>query len=108
MSESGRDCRSHDGASRRALFGGAILIALALTLVPTPASGEDRGGATGTAVFYTLVEGDNDPNQLVAHLGIGGADAFREVLLWNPQLHNIYALSPGARLRIPGLGPRPA
>ena len=30
------------------------------------------------------------------------------MLLWNPQLHNIYALGPGTRLRVPGLGPRPA
>ena len=98
----------NSSCSRGARCGGVLLIALVLTLAPAPASGEDRGGATGAAQFYTLVEGDHEPNQLVAHLGIGGADAFREVLLWNPQLHNIYALSPGARLRIPGLGPRPA
>src|SRR2546428_984647 len=94
--------------SRGARCGGAVLIALALALVPAPASGEDRGGATGAAAFYTLVEGDHEPNQLVAHLGIDGPDAFREVLLWNPQLHNIYALTPGTRLRVPGFGQRPA
>ena len=94
--------------SRRARCGGALLIALALALVPAPASGEDRGGVTGAAVFYTLVEGDHEPNQLLAHLGIDGPDAFRELLLWNPQLHNIYALTPGTRLRVPGVGPRPA
>ena len=94
--------------SRRARCGGALLIALALTLVPAPASGEDRGGVTGAAVFYTLVEGDHEPSQLLAHLGIDGPDAFRELLMWNPQLHNIYALTPGTRLRVPGSGPRPA
>ena len=88
--------------------GAALLIALAFTLIPAPASGEDRGSATDAAVFYTLAEGDSDPNQLVAHLGIDVPDAFREVLLWNPQLHNIYALTPGTRLRVPGSGPRPA
>src|SRR2546427_4427611 len=94
--------------SRRARSGGALLIALALTLVPASASAEDRGGATGAAVFYTLVEGDHEPDQLLAHLGIGGPDAFREMLMWNPELHNIYALAPGTRLRVPGSGPRPA
>ena len=94
--------------SRRARCGGALLIALALTLLPVPARAEDRGDSTGAAVFYTLVESDNEPNQLLAHLGIGGPDAFREMLLWNPQLHNIYALTPGTRLRVPGFGPRPA
>src|SRR5438445_505515 len=94
--------------SRRARCGGALLIALALTLLPVPARAEDRGGATGAAVFYTMVESDNEPNQLRAHLGIGGPDAFREMLLWNPQLHNIYALTPGTRLRVPGFGQRPA
>ena len=89
-------------------WGGALLIALALLLLPAPASGEDRGSATGAAVFYTLVEGDHEPNQLLAHLGIGGPDAFREMLMWNPELHNIYALGPGTRLRVPGSGPRPA
>ena len=97
-----------ESRSRRARCGGALLIALALALVPAPANGEDSGVATGAAVFYTLVDGDHDPNQLLAHLGIGGPDAFRELLLWNPQLHNIYALTPGTRLRVPGLGPRPA
>ena len=85
--------------SRRARCGGALLIALALTLLPVPARAEDRGDSTGAAVFYTLVESDNEPNQLLAHLGIGGPDAFREMLLWNPQLHNIYALTPGTRLQ---------
>ena len=54
--------------SLRARCGGALLIAVALTLVPAPASAEDRGGATGAAVFYTLVEGDHEPSQLLAHL----------------------------------------
>src|SRR2546425_9560118 len=94
--------------SRGARCGGAVLIALALTLVPTPASGEDRVGAAGAAVVYTMVEGDNDPNQLVAHLGIGGPDAFREKLLLNPQLPNRYALTPGTRPPGPRIWPRPA
>src|SRR5438105_1255948 len=94
--------------SRRARCSVALLTALALALIPAPASGEDKGVATGAAVFYTLADGDSDPSQLVAHLGIDGPDAFREVLLWNPQLHNIYALTPGTRLRVPGFGPRPA
>src|SRR5437870_7809249 len=94
--------------SRRGRCSVALLTALALALIPAPASGEDKGVATGAAVFYTLAEGDSDPSQLVAHLGIDGPDAFREVLLWNPQLHNIYAITPGTRLRVPGFGPRPA
>src|SRR5689334_292862 len=80
--------------SCRARCGAALVTALALALIPAPASGEDRSGATGAAVFYTLAEADSDPNQLVAHLGVDGPDAFREVLMWNPQLHNIYALTP--------------
>ena len=94
--------------SRLARSGSALLIAFALTLVPAPAGAEEGSGTTGSPVFYTLVEDDREPNQLLAHLGIGGPDAFREMLLWNPQLHNIYALGPGTRLRVPGLGPRPA
>src|SRR5436309_8181126 len=94
--------------SRPARCGGALLIAGALTLLPVPARAEGRGDSTGAAGFYTLVESDNEPNQLLAHLGIGGPDAFREMLLWNPQLHDVYALTPGTRLRVPGIGPRPA
>ena len=94
--------------ARGARWGGVLLIALALTIVPAPAGAEDRGGAPEAAVFYTLVEGDHEPGRLVARLEIDGPDAFREVLLWNPQVHNVYALSPGTRLRVPGFGPRPA
>jgi VanW like protein len=85
-----------------------VIAALALTFVPSPASAEGRGGASESAVFYTLVEGDAQPTELLMHMGISGPDAFREVLLWNPQLHNVYALTPGTRLRVPGFGPRPA
>ena len=60
------------------------------------------------AVFYTLTDGDQDAAQLLTHMGLDGPDAFREMLMWNPQLHNIYVLSPGMRLRVPGTGPRPA
>src|SRR5256712_3741336 len=94
--------------SRRARCGGALLIALALTLLPVPAGAEDRGDSPGAAVFYTLVESDSEPNQLLVHLGIAGPDAFREMLLWNPQLHNIYGLTRGTSLRVPGFGQRPA
>ena len=86
----------------------ALTAALALTLVPAPANADERGGASDAALFYTLVEGDVQPTELLSHMGIDGPDAFREVLLWNPQLHNIYALGPGTRLRVPGYGPRPA
>ena len=82
-------------------------MALGLALISQPANARDREGAAETAVFYTLAEGDRDPSQLVTHMGIDGPDAFREVLLWNPQLHNIYALTPGTLLRVPGFGPRP-
>src|SRR5687767_3061687 len=85
-----------------------LTIALALALVPAPAHAEDRGAAPEAAVFYTLIDGDQDPRQLVPHVGVEGPDAFREILLWNPQLHNIYALTPGMRLRVPGTGARPA
>ncbi|MDQ2950725.1 MAG: VanW family protein [Chloroflexota bacterium] len=85
----------------------AATIALALVLSPVPANAEDRGNSN-EASFYTLVDGDRDPGQLVTHMGVTAPDAFREVLLWNPQLHNIYALGPGTRLRVPGSGPRPA
>jgi hypothetical protein len=81
---------------------------LSLILAATPASGDDRGQAAQVAVFYTLVEGDREPGKLLTHMGVSGPDAFREVLLWNPELHNIYALAPGSRLRVPGFGPRPA
>jgi len=86
----------------------ALTAALALTLVPAPANADERGGASDAATFYTVVEGDTQPTQLLTHMGLDGPDAFREVLLWNPQLHNIYALGPGTRLRVPGYGPRPA
>lgn len=94
--------------ARGARWVSVVLIALALTLVPAPASAEERGGAAEAAVFYTLVAGDHESARLLAHMGISGPDAFREVLLWNPQLHNIYALNAGTRLRVPGTGPRPA
>jgi|GEM_PF-5539214 len=86
----------------------ALAVALALALAPAPANAEERGGASDAALFYTLVDGDTQPTQLLTHMGIDRPDAFREMLLWNPQLHNIYALSPGTRLRVPGVGPRPA
>ena len=86
----------------------ALTAALALTLVPAPANADERGGASDAAIFYTIVEGDTQPTQLLTHMGLDGPDAFREMLLWNPQLHNIYALGPGTRLRVPGYGARPA
>ena len=86
----------------------ALTAALALTLVPAPANADERGGASAAAIYYTVVEGDAQPTQLLTHMGLDGPDAFREMLLWNPQLHNIYALGPGTRLRVPGYGPRPA
>ena len=85
----------------------ALLMSLALVLIPAPANAEDRGGSN-EASFYTVVDGDRDPEQLVAHMGVTAPDPFREVLLWNPQLHNIYALGAGTRLRVPGIGARPA
>lgn len=65
----------------------------------TPRAEDDR---------YTLVAGDEDPATLVAHMGVDVPDAFREILFWNPQLHNVYALRPGVVLRRPGAGARPA
>ena len=85
-----------------------LTVALALTIMPVAANADERDGANDAAVFYTLVDGDNQPTQLLTHMGIDGPDAFREMLLWNPQLHNIYALGPGTRLRVPGYGSRPA
>lgn len=85
-----------------------LAIVLALLPAPAPAAANDGGAAPQAASFYTLVEGDQDPRQLVAHLGLDGPDALREVLLWNPQLHNVYALGPGTRVRVPGVGPRPS
>src|SRR5438552_18354704 len=93
--------------SRRARCSVAMLTVLALALIPAPASGEDKGVATGAAVFYTLADGDSDPSQLVAHLGIDVPDPCREGLLWNPQLHNIYARTPRTRLRVPTFAPPP-
>ncbi|MGH2379153.1 MAG: VanW family protein [Candidatus Limnocylindria bacterium] len=94
---------------KRPMGWSALVVGLALTLVPIPASADDGDtAAASVASFYTLVEGDQHPTSLLEHMGISGPDAFREVLLWNPQLHNIYALPPGTRLRIPGSGPRPA
>ena len=93
-------------ASARWICG--LLMALAVALVPSTANADERGGASDSAVFYTLVDGDAQPTELLMHMGISGPDAFREMLLWNPQLHNIYALAPGTRLRVPGFGPRPA
>jgi hypothetical protein len=93
------------GSARRAV---ALLIGVALTLAPTPANGGEPNNAAQLAVFYTLVDDDREPAQLLMHMGIAGPDAFREMLLWNPQLHNIYALGAGTRLRVPGFGPRPA
>lgn len=58
--------------------------------------------------YYTLVAGDEDPATLVAHMGVTAGDPFREILLWNPTLHDVYGLAPGMRLRVPGPGPRPA
>ena len=84
-----------------------VAMLLAVALVPQAANARERDSAAGIAVFYTLAEGDRDPAELVTHMGIDGPDALREVLLWNPQLHNIYALTPGTLLRVPGFGPRP-
>jgi hypothetical protein len=86
----------------------ALLAAVALMLAPTPAGANERDASAELASYYTLVDGDNDPAALASHMGIEQPDAFREVLLWNPQLHNIYALAPGMRLRVPGIGARPA
>lgn len=58
--------------------------------------------------FYTLVPGDEDPATLVAHMRVTAGDPFREILFWNPQVHDVYGLAPGMRLRVPGTGPRPA
>src|SRR4029079_6636787 len=93
-------------ASARWICG--LLMALAIALGPSTANADERGGASDSAVFYTLVDGDAQPTELLMHMGISGPDAFREMLLWNPQLHNIYALAPGTRLRVPGFGPRPS
>ena len=87
----------------------ASLLALALLCsASTAARATERSATPDLATFYTLVDGDNDPAQLVSHMGVTVPDAFREVLLWNPQLHNIYALAPGTQLRVPGVGPRPS
>lgn len=87
-----------------------IVFGLALALTLAPAMPVHAGGdaAAEAPVFYTLVAGDQQPTTLVERMGVQGPDAFREVLLWNPQLHNIYALTPGMRLRVPGIGPRPS
>ena len=85
----------------------AILVVLACLAAPAAAD-EGDAAAGSVASFYTLVAGDQQPTMLLEHMGITGPDAFREVLLWNPEVHNIYALTPGTRLRVPGSGPRPA
>jgi len=86
----------------------AIVVAFVFALAATPASAGEREPTAELASFYTLVDGDHDPEVLTSHMGVDVPDAFREVLLWNPQLHNIYALAPGMRLRVPGSGPRPS
>lgn len=58
--------------------------------------------------YYTVVAGDSDPGTLVAHMDLSMPDAYRELLFWNPQLHNVYDLRVGQRLRRPGAGARPA
>lgn len=84
----------------------AVLLAVVLA-TPAPA-------AAGTVLpvleerYYTLVAGDNDPDVLVAHMGVTAGDPFREILMWNPKVHDVYGLGPGMRLRVPGSGARPA
>ena len=83
----------------------ALIGALVLALAPPTATDATPAPAEG---MYTLVPGDEDPATLVEHMGVTAGDPFREILLWNPQLHDVYGLAPGMRLRVPEAGPRPA
>jgi len=82
-----------------------ICIALLALTMSIAATTEDPVDAQS---FYTLVAGDEDPATLVAHMGVTAGDPFREILFWNPQVHDVYGLVAGMRLRIPGTGARPA
>ena len=83
----------------------ATLLASALIVaawrVPAPV-------ADTVDAYYTVVPGDDDPDTLVAHMRVTAPDAYREILFWNPELHNVYDLRVGQRLRRPAAGPRPA
>ena len=75
---------------------GLLLLA---SMGPVAVAGTDPIDAEG---FYTLVPGDEDPSTLVAHMRVTAGDPFREILFWNPQVHDVYGLAPGMRLRVPG------
>ena len=79
-----------------------LLAALVAEASPLPSTWAADDG------LYTLVAGDDDPDTLVEHMGVTAGEPFREILFWNPELHNVHALRPGMRLRRPASGPRPA
>lgn len=83
------------------------IIAILVQVPALPARGAEPP-EDSSADYYTLVAGDEDPDTLVRHMRVTEGDPFREILLWNPQLHDVYGLAPGLRLRVPGKGPRPA
>jgi vancomycin resistance protein YoaR len=85
----------------------AFALACGLLLATVPPATADAAPMPLEGV-YTLVAGDDDPSTLVAHMGVTAGDPFREILFWNPQLHDVYGLAPGMRLRVPGNGIRPA
>ena len=82
------------------------LICAVLLGLSVPATAHTSSAPVGG--IYTLVAGDEDPATLVAHMGVATGDPFREILFWNPQLHDVYGLQPGMRLRVPAAGLRPA
>jgi len=86
-----------------------VLATLALMTVP---SARPAANAASQQIdderYYTLVARDGDPDTLIAHMGLTMPDPYRELLFWNPQLHNVYDLRVGQRLRRPGIGERPA
>lgn len=82
-----------------------VCILLVTTAAPSAAA---PGPTIADIEYYTLVAGDEDPATLVAHMGVTGGDPFREILFWNPQLHDVYGLAPGMRLRVPAGDARPA
>jgi len=90
----------------RAIVAGLAALALAAAAPGTTAAIPHRLALEDE--FYTVVAGDDDPDTLVAHMGVTMPDPYREILFWNPQLHNVYALRVGQRLRRPGTGERPA